>query len=652
MPSSARAAPALELLLLLLLLEQALGGAPAAEPIPCAHHAELRPRYHFLPADGWMNDPNGVFQDPKTGVYHLFYQANINATCNQNPWGRGVDQSWGPRWSGMRWGHAVSNDLLAWTRLPVAINHWDGAYYDCPPWPAIFSGSTTLDEAGHPLVFYSVPCQTWVNGAVPANRSDKLLVDWAKLGPIFNASESVTKGSGDDGKGKDWGTTFRDPTTAWRAGGHWWTAMACMNGTCLSKAPATAGRGLRDAQWTSAGWFHLVPNSGTWECPDVFELPGGPSNQSRFVLKANTAQGSACKGPGPNNWWVLGDFSAEAAGTRAGAFAPSSTEICGAGFDGIGNHFDFSGLFYASKSFRTVSGSQVLVVWVKEGDALGQGLNVSWAGVLSIPRTIRLQLAPTEMLLTYPIAAVESLRGEGVPIADFGDHGVAPALQFDLDARLPLLSAAAARGATEDDFTISLVAAKSEKPEDLHGGVADPLLEMQIHVNSTGGGVLRVNGDRAPFTVPAGKTALAVRVLMDRSIFEVFVAGGQVAYTGRVYSPATAAVAVSIRRGLDMSGVSAAPVAADAPIATLYPMADPAPDVELESLAAEAWAASEARPLKTDDSYSSALDRAAAVPHIAKVLDRSRRPGAAAADARWTSRGTAWKNAWHSNSEQ
>ena len=48
----------------------------------------------------------------------------------------------------MRWGHAVSRDLLAWTHLPVAINHWDDAYYDCPPWPAIFSGSVTLDDSG------------------------------------------------------------------------------------------------------------------------------------------------------------------------------------------------------------------------------------------------------------------------------------------------------------------------------------------------------------------------------------------------------------------------------------------------------------------------------------------------------------------------
>lgn len=62
-----------------------------------------RPLFHFAPAFGWLNDPNGLVY--KDGEYHLFYQYYPG------------DSVWGP----MHWGHAVSTDLLSWTHLPIAL---------------------------------------------------------------------------------------------------------------------------------------------------------------------------------------------------------------------------------------------------------------------------------------------------------------------------------------------------------------------------------------------------------------------------------------------------------------------------------------------------------------------------------------------------
>ena len=88
--------------------------------------------------------------------------------------------------------------------------------------------------------------------------------------------------------------------------------------------------------------FSFSLSAGTWECPDVFEIKAAATKdgssgdeeneeeETRFVLKANTAQGSACHG-GPNNWWAVGQFvppeelPAAAVASTDGAFKPTST---------------------------------------------------------------------------------------------------------------------------------------------------------------------------------------------------------------------------------------------------------------------------------------------------------------------------------------
>ena len=91
-----------------------------------------RLKYHFEPRTGWMNDPNGlIFYN---GKYHAFFQHN----------------PYKPVWGPMHWGHAVSDDLIHWEELEIALRP-DMEYENTG---GCFSGSA-VEKDGVLYLFYT-----------------------------------------------------------------------------------------------------------------------------------------------------------------------------------------------------------------------------------------------------------------------------------------------------------------------------------------------------------------------------------------------------------------------------------------------------------------------------------------------------------------
>ena len=91
------------------------------------YYGELyRPQFHFTPEKNWHNDPNGLVY--YAGEYHMFYQYNPK----------------GLEWGYMHWGHTISEDLVHWKHLPIALYPDDNSEdkVEC----TAFSGSAIVDE--------------------------------------------------------------------------------------------------------------------------------------------------------------------------------------------------------------------------------------------------------------------------------------------------------------------------------------------------------------------------------------------------------------------------------------------------------------------------------------------------------------------------
>ena len=122
-----------------------------------------RPIYHFVNPEGYMSDPNGLcFWQ---GRYHLFYQA------------------WPPEDHRQHWGHAISDDLVHWSDLPLAI--YPGIEEAC------YSGNALVEE-DRVIACY----QGRGAGIMVAIADDPLLLNWEKIpgNPVIPQIEADSTG--------------------------------------------------------------------------------------------------------------------------------------------------------------------------------------------------------------------------------------------------------------------------------------------------------------------------------------------------------------------------------------------------------------------------------------------------------------------------
>ena len=366
-----------------------------------AHKGARRPVWHLAPQANWMNDPNGLVYFG--GKYHAFWQCN----------------PFGPKWDTMHWAHAVSDDLIHWDYLPVALA--PDQPYDDGNGGGCFSGSA-IEKDGKLYLFYT-GVKDGRQRQCMAESDDGVHFDKYVANPVIPHPPA--------GHSSD----FRDPKVL-KHGGRYYLIVGSSIGGADSGGEGCVLCYRSDdlINWTYLG---IAARSGgqygtMWECPDLFELDG------KWVLTfcpMYMGKTITCYFVGEMDF-ETGVFTKEAEGT-----------------------LDLGWEYYAPQTFQHTGSRRIQMAWQGHWDWMPfpcapDTIGERWRWSMAIPReltldeTLHIRQKPVDAILHQPAergAYVHTMTTDGcVTLFPRGTEGEdmyvkvdAPAHKLEIGRRLP-----------------------------------------------------------------------------------------------------------------------------------------------------------------------------------------------------------------------
>lgn len=441
-----------------------------------------RPQYHLLPHAHWMNEPHAPFYF--RGKYHLFYQKN----------------PFGPFWHQIHWGHWVSEDLVRWRELPIAL-------YPDPDAVApdgIWSGSASYDAQGEPVLFFtagndSVFPKERTGLAVPADIDDPDLIRWTKYPQPVTLQE---KGQGEYGQ-------FRDPFVWKHPEKDVWYQLV------TSGIPGGSGTALAFSSTNLTEWKYHGPFFATdidrypfvgkiWELPVLLPIGRGSDGETRYIFTFNAAGALAVR---EAYYWV-GRFDEEQV-----RFVPDHEDP--RLFDVGRDHFTGPSGMVDPKTGRAILFS------IAQGERTPHAeYDSGWAHNAGLP--LHVWLGPDDQLRVGPLEEMSTLRTR--PLLEVSDLAVAEAnealsvVSGDLlDIQLEV--EAASLGSGPVGLTVRRTPDEIEKI-DLTYDRGQARFEIDRRKMSLDPDVRgkRIDGGEADI----GREDLRLRVFLDRSMIEAY----------------------------------------------------------------------------------------------------------------------------------
>jgi fructan beta-fructosidase len=454
-------------------------------PIPTP---QWRPVYHFTPLRNWTNDPNGLIY--LNGEFHLYNQ--------QNPYAN--------QWGHMSWGHAVSQDLVHWKHLPLAIPEIITKDGDTT-W--IFSGSAIWDEYNRSGLCKKGGCLMAIYTSDQPNlkRESQFLAFSQDGGLSFtnyknNPILDLNK------------RDFRDPNVSWNGPLNRWLMVVALPKE--HKVQFYSSENL--IHWELLSEFG--PEGfirADWECPFFVELPvDGRINQKEWVLAVSAG------GPdrGPFIQYFVGHFD----GRQFKNDNPASTVLS----------VDFGDCFYAAIPWNDLPGDRkTFIGWL----APAAGPTYPWKGQMSIPRDLKLRNTGQGArlfqspcgLISHQLSQLSGNRTTEVQglVLNNQEKGIVAKSLTQGNSYWIRTELTAEAGAIAG---FKIVQKKTGDPDSVSEVVLgfDPTKnQVFLDRRKVNSGETRKSAERQTVDLPDKSNHIKLEILLDKSSLEVFVNGGE-----------------------------------------------------------------------------------------------------------------------------
>jgi beta-fructofuranosidase len=281
---------------------------------------------------GWTNDPHGIVL--VDGQFHMFFQYNPDGVA----WHQAC-----------HWGQAVSEDLIVWRELDVALTPINDEI-------GCWSGSAVLGQEGPVLAYTRIAEDDWGRGSVALARPDGSMQNWQRrpLSPVLAGPPD----------GLDI-IAFRDPQIRPRKDA--WVAVIGAglvgHGGCALQYGVSADL----TEWTYEGLLATRSNaergpvwSGkVWECPQFLQVDG------QWVLIVSVWEDDFLY----NVVYAIGDYDGL-------TFEPRSWGT-----------FSHGPQLYATTTFADADGQPTAMSWMREQDNTAP-TGSPWSSAMSLPHRL------------------------------------------------------------------------------------------------------------------------------------------------------------------------------------------------------------------------------------------------------------------------